>query len=197
MIGLLTGLPFAVSTEEVILDVAGVGYVVRIPLSTYYELEKAGEGPVRLFVHTHVREDALELFGFWTAAEKRMFQRLINVSGVGPRLAQVVLSGMSTGDLARALSGGDLARLTTIPGIGKKTAERLVLELRDKVADLAVSTPSMPPVAEPDRELVAALVNLGYKLPHAERAVADVRRELPEAPFQDLLRASLRRLARL
>lgn len=200
MIGSLQGRVVERSPQQVLVDVAGVGYLVHVPLSTFYELEKAGDGVVRLLIHTHVREDAIELFGFWTAREKQLFQKLIAVSGIGPRLAQVVLSGMSAQDLARALAGGDVARLTTIPGIGKKTAERMVVELRDKVAELAAEAAaesSAAPALPADNELVAALVNLGYKLPQAERAVAQTRQELPDAAFHELLRASLRRLARL
>jgi Holliday junction DNA helicase RuvA len=177
-----------------------------VPLSTYAEIERAirrddaearAEATVRLFVHTHVREDALELYGFWTEREKRLFQKLIAVSGIGPRLAQVILSGMAPGDLAAALAASDLARLTRIPGVGKKTAERLIVELRDKMVELAEPTAGTAAAAPADDELVAALVNLGYKRPQAERAVADTRKDLPQAPFHELLRASLRRLSRV
>jgi Holliday junction DNA helicase RuvA len=184
------------SPERVLLDVHGVGYEVHIPLSTWYEIERAGQGgAVRLFIHTHLREDGIALFGFHSEREKLLFEKLIAVSGIGPRLARVVLSGMAADDLLTALAASDLARLTTIPGIGRKTAERMVLELRDKVRELAAELPAREtPGGE---EVVSALVNLGYKAAQAERAVAEARRSHPDAPFQDLLRASLHRLARL
>lgn len=197
MIGQLTGTLAAVAPERVVVDVGGVGYQVSISLATYYELEKAGaEGRVRLFVHTHVREDQIALFGFWTEREKEIFERLIEVSGIGPRLAQVVLSGMPPEDLASALAAGDVARLTRIPGVGKKTAERMVVELRDKVAALAAEVPAAASGASDD-ELVAALVNLGYKPAAAEKAVGETRKAAPEAAFHELLRLALRRLSRV
>ena len=197
MIGQLTGTLAAVAPERVVVDVGGVGYQVSISLATYYELEKAGaEGRVRLFVHTHVREDQIALFGFWTEREKEIFERLIEVSGIGPRLAQVVLSGMPPEDLASALAAGDVARLTRIPGVGKKTAERMVVELRDKVAALATEVPAAASGASDD-ELVAALVNLGYKPAAAEKAVGETRKAAPEAAFHELLRLALRRLSRV
>ena len=203
MIGSLRGVPAALSPERVLLEVGGVGYAVQIPLSTFFELERAGAGgAVRLFVHTHVREDQITLFGFWTEQELAIFEKLITVSGIGPRLAQVVLSGMPPADLLAALAGGDARRLTAIPGIGRKTAERMVLELRDRVQEMALAFPSPAASAATaasalEDDLLAALVNLGYKESLAQRAVAETRKELPEAPFPDLLRATLKRLARL
>jgi Holliday junction DNA helicase RuvA len=196
VIGYLQGTVLAASPERVLLDVHGVGYEVQIPLSTWYEIERAGQGgAVRLFIHTHLREDGIALFGFHSQREKLLFEKLIAVSGIGPRLARVVLSGMAADDLLAALAAGDLGRLATIPGIGRKTAERMVLELRDKVRELAAELPAREvPAGE---EVVSALVNLGYKPAQAERAVAEARRNHPDAPFQDLLRASLSRLARL
>lgn len=178
--------------EAVLLEVGGVGYDVQIPLSTYYELEKA-TGDVALHVYTHVRDDVLQLFGFWTTHEKQLFERLIAISGIGPKLAQTILSGMPPGDLAAALTAGDLVRLHSIPGVGKKTAERMVLELKDKVGDLAA--PRVP-LGAADGDVVAALVNLGYRQAAASRAVAAAREEAPDAAFSDLLRASLQRLSR-
>lgn len=196
MIGHLQGTVLRASPERVLVDVQGVGYEVHIPLSTYYEIARAGlGGAVGLFIHTHLREDGLALFGFWSEREKLLFEKLIAVSGIGPRLARVVLSGMAADDLLAALAGGDLGRLTTIPGIGRKTAERMVLELREKVRDLAAELPGKEPAA--DGDVVSALVNLGYKPSQAERAVADTRRERPAAAFQELLRASLNRLSRI
>ena len=195
MIGHLQGTVLRSSPERVLVDVQGVGYEVHIPLSTYYEIERAGPGgAIGLFIHTHLREDGIALFGFWSEREKLLFEKLIAVSGIGPRLARVVLSGMAADDLLAALAAGDLGRLTTIPGIGRKTAERMVLELREKVRELAAELPGRE--AGADGDVVSALVNLGYKPAQAERAVADARRDRPTAPFQDLLRASLNRLSR-
>lgn len=200
MIGWLRGALRRITPERILLDVAGVGYSVRVPLSTYYELERLGEGgTAELLVHTHVRDDAIELFGFSTEAEKTLFERLIAVSGIGPRLAQVILSGMAPADALQALAAGDVAKLTRIPGVGKKTAERMVVELRDVAAELARAQPaaaSATPASE-DQDLVQALVNLGYRPGDAERAVEAVRRESPDAPFRELLRLSLRRLSRM
>jgi holliday junction DNA helicase RuvA len=200
VIGPLRGRAGERDPERLVIDVGGVGYEVLVPVSTYVEVERRAEeagGPpeVHLHVHTHLREDAITLFGFWTAREKQLFLRLIAVSGIGPRLARVVLSGMPADDLVAALARGDAARLSTIPGVGKKTAERMVLELREKVGDLAVELPAR--AAEGRDEVVSALANLGYKRPQAERAVGDVRRELPDADFPELLRKSLARLSRV
>jgi len=200
MIGYLQGNLLRATPERLLLDVQGVGYEVHIPLSTYYEIERRATGDkVALFIHTQVREDDISLFGFWTEREKLMFERLIAVSGIGARLARVVLSGMPPDDLLSALAGGDVGRLSTIPGIGKKTAERMVLELKDKMRELAAELPATATTAAAvpaDHDVVSALVNLGYKSALAERAVAEVRREKPEAAFNDLLRASLNRLSR-
>ena len=199
MIGFLRGRLLRLAPEAILLDVGGVGYEVSIPLSTYYELERHGEGAeVALHIHTHVREDALALFGFVAERERRLFERLISVSGVGPRLARVVLSGMVPDDLLAALGRGDVARLSTIPGVGKKTAERLVLELRDKIAELATTpTAATPPPPDTGEDLLGALLNLGYRRQEAERAAADARRDHPEAELGELLRLALKRLARL
>ncbi len=197
MIGYLRGALLAVSPERVLLDVQGVGYEVAVPLSTFYEIEKRGaDSSVGLFIHTHLREDGIALFGFWTEREKRIFERLIGVSGIGPKLARVILSGMPPDDFLAALAGGNLGRLSTIPGIGKKTAERMILELKDKMKELAAELPAADQAPSSDPDVVSALVNLGYKPPQAERAVAEARRERPDAAFHDLLRASLNRLSR-
>lgn len=198
MIGYLQGNLLRTTPERLLLDVQGVGYEVHIPLSTYYEIERRAAGErIALFIHTQVREDDISLFGFWTEREKLLFERLIAVSGIGPRLARVALSGMAPDDLLAAIAGGDVGRLATIPGVGKKTAERMVLELKDKMRELAAELPERSAAAVPaDQDVVSALVNLGYKSTLAERAVAEVRRERPEAAFNDLLRASLNRLSR-
>jgi len=198
MIGYLQGHLIRSSPERLLMDVQGVGYEVHIPLSTYYEIEKRGGSErVALFIHTHMREDGIALFGFWTEREKALFEKLIGVNGIGPRLARVILSGMPPDDLLGAIARGDLGRLATIPGVGKKTAERMVLELREKMRELAAGLPEESAAAAPaDQDVVSALVNLGYKAAQAERAVADVRRERPDAAFHELLRASLNRLSR-
>src|SRR3954469_14807215 len=204
MIGYLQGTLLRADPERLLLDVHGGGYEVNVPLTTWNEIEKRRAEPVRLFIHTHLREDGIALFGFWTEREKALFEKLIGVNGIGPRLARVILSGMAPDDLLGAIARGDLGRLATIPGVGKKTAERMVLELREKVRrrgkkgrELPAGTPGEPAAAAPaDQDVVSALVNLGYKASLAERAVAEVRREKPDAAFNDLLRASLNRLSR-
>jgi Holliday junction DNA helicase RuvA len=184
--------------QNVIVDVAGVGYRLMIPVSTFYRLGDEGS-EVRLRVHTHVREDALQLFGFGSAREQRLFEKLIAVSGVGPRLALAILSGIEPPELVKALMSGDVVRLNRIPGVGKKTAERLVLELKDKVQpeadDPADATP--PPEAEPGPgdDLVLALLHLGYSRPDAERGAERALREGPDDRFEDLLRRALRQLS--
>lgn len=198
MIGFLQGNLLKLTPDRLLLDVAGVGYEVHIPLSTYYELEKGGAGAkTRLFIHTYLRENEIALFGFGTERERQLFEKLIGVSGIGPRLARVILSGMAPDDLLAALAAGDLGRLSSIPGVGKKTAERMVLELRDKVRELAAELPEQPAFAGgADQDVVSALVNLGYRGNLAERAVAEARKDLPEATFQDLLKGALSRLSR-
>lgn len=197
MIGYLRGSLLHTSPERLLIDVQGVGYEVFVPLSTYYEIEKiAGEAPVGLFIYTHVREDAIELFGFHTEREKLLFEMLIGVSGIGPKLGRVILSGIAPDDLIAALATGDEARLTTISGIGKKTSQRMVLELKDRAQKLAADLPTQMRVASED-DLVLALANLGYKPAEAERAATQVRQELPDGDFPELLRASLKKLSRV
>ncbi|MEE8526146.1 MAG: Holliday junction branch migration protein RuvA [Thermoanaerobaculia bacterium] len=195
MIGYLKGTLLDVSPNLVLLDVGGVGYEVKIPLSTYYEVQKVEGGTAAFHVHTHVREDALLLFGFWTARERQLFEKLISVSGIGPKLAQTVLSGIPPDDLVAALGSRDVRALSSVPGIGKKTAERMVVDLADKVGALAVEAPAKPVVAESD--LVLALLNLGYKRSAAERAIVQVTRENPDGSFADQLRAGLKLLSRV
>lgn len=198
MIGYLQGRILSKDPERVVLDVGGVGYEVHVPVSTYYEIERQqakGDGPVALHIHTHVREDTLALFGFWSEREKFLFEKLIGVSGIGPKLARVALSGMSPQELIGALTRKDAKALATIPGVGKKTAERMALELSDKVADLAEGLPEGAPTTGGE-DVVSALVNLGYKSSQAEKAVADARRELPAGDFPEVLRESLKRLSR-
>lgn len=175
MIALLTGKIAHKSPDHIILDVSGVGYRVMIPFSTYYELPE--EGQVSLHIHTTVREDAILLYGFRTRLEKSFFQLLISVSGVGPKLARDILSNIQPLALAQALSLNDIHKLSTIPGIGKKTAERLILELKDKVGKLDVS--ALPqteargiPAEDVIDDVISALMNLGYKEPQVKKALA-------------------------
>ena len=202
MIGFLRGTLQAIDTDRVVLDVGGVGYLVRVSLNTYWELERLGLGKeARLRIHTHVREDTLDLFGFVEESEQLLFERLIGVSGIGPRLAQVVLSGMPPGELLEALARGNVPRLVRIPGVGKKTAERMVLELRDGAAELVAVETGETTAPEPSvgDDVAAALVNLGSRPKDAERAVAAVAEGEGEGDlgFQDLLRRSLRRLSKV
>lgn len=197
MIGYLKGTPISAAPQRVLLDVHGVGYEVHISLSTFAELERHGtRSEVGLFIHTHVREGEIALFGFWTEREQRLFELLIGISGIGPRLARAVLSGLSAEELIQALGSGEAGRLRGIPGVGKKTAERMVLELSDKVRELAGDLPTAGLAPPTDREVASALANLGYKHALAENAVARARREHPEGEFHDLLRASLKLLSR-
>jgi Holliday junction DNA helicase RuvA len=180
--------------QEAVVDVGGVGYRVAIPLSTFYRIGEPGD-EVTLLTHTHVREDTLALFGFLTAAEQALFERLIAVSGVGPKLAVSILSGIEAPDLVAALRSSDVARLTRIPGVGRKTAERLVLELKDKVVGLAAAEPPAPaPASSAKEDLVSALLHLGYSRPEAERGVDRALKE-GEGRFEDLLRRTLRILS--
>jgi len=181
--------------QEVVVDVSGVGYRVTIPLSTFYRLAEPG-ADVTLLTHTHVREDTLALFGFLTAAEQTLFERLIAVSGVGPKLAISILSGIEAPDLVAALKASDVSRLTRIPGVGKKTAERLSLELKDKMQGLEATEEAVPASAPPSAQddLVSALVHLGYSRPEAERGVARALAQ-GEGRFEELLRRSLRFLS--
>lgn len=175
MIALLTGQIAYKSPDHIILDVKGVGYRVHIPFSTYYELPEEG-GSASLHIHTSVREDAILLYGFRTRLEKSFFQLLISVSGIGPKLARDILSNIQPGPLAQALTKAELGKLSTIPGIGKKTAERLVLELKDKAGKLDLS--SLPAtevnyIAPDDvtEDVVSALLNLGYKEPQVRKSL--------------------------
>jgi Holliday junction DNA helicase RuvA len=182
--------------QEAIVDVGGVGYRLTIPLSTFYRIGEPGI-EVTLLTHTHVREDTLALFGFLTAAEQALFEKLIAVTGVGPRLAISILSGIEPPDLVSALRSGDVPRLTRIPGVGKKTAERLVLELKDRLQAFALAEePATAGPAAPSREdVVSALVHLGYSRPEAERGVERALKEDGGGRFEDLLRRTLRILS--
>lgn len=196
MIGSLRGALLSKSPQDVIVDVGGVGYKVMVPVSTFCRLGEEGSS-VTLLIHTHVREDQISLYGFATGAERTLFERLLSVSGVGPKVALGVLSGIEAEDLVRAITSNDLARLTRVPGVGRKTAERLVLELKDKLRDIAVTPePARAPVG-PKADLVSALTNLGYSSADAEKASdRAIQSAEPGAPMGDLLRAALRQLSR-
>ena len=172
MIAHLRGRIVAKHPNQVIVEAGGVGYDVNITIPTFSALPAAGS-EVSLYIHTHVREDALALYGFLRAEEKRLFERLIGVSGIGPKLAVTILSGMAAAEMVGAIKGNEVAKLTKIPGIGKKTAERMVLELRDKLKDFGME-PAAPPTSPVEEDVLSALTNLGYQRPMAERAVATV-----------------------
>ena len=197
MIALLRGRLAEKHPNRVILDVQGVGYDLHIPLSTFYVLGEPGAEMV-LRVYTHVREDTLALFGFATAVEQAIFEQLIGVSGIGPRLALAVLSGMESEDLIRAVRQGDVGRLTGIPGVGKKTAERIGLELKDRLpVSLGVEEDAGtgPMAGDARDDLLSALVNLGYHRSLAERAV-DTALAAGDGVFEQVLKQALRELAR-
>ncbi|HKP45663.1 MAG TPA: Holliday junction branch migration protein RuvA [Pyrinomonadaceae bacterium] len=208
MIAHLSGTLLSKQPNSVILDVGGVGYEVNIPISTFYDLEEAGSS-VQLRVYTHVREDALQLYGFKTIRERELFLRLISVSGIGPRLGITLLSGMSADEMIASIRTNDLARLTLIPGVGRKTAERLVMELRDKVASLSSAaleeefgkkTETGAPVITEDSmrgDVLSALLNLGYQRNAAEKAVTAAIDEGGEISVEVILRRSLRKLAKV
>jgi Holliday junction DNA helicase RuvA len=184
--------------NRVIVDVGGVGYDVAVPLSTFYGLADLG-GDVSLRVHTHVREDAIALFGFATALELDLFERLIGISGIGPKVGLAVLSGIEPGELIGAIERGDLARLTAIPGVGKKTSERIVLELKDRLPKTRVVVEAAgereAPVLRDD--LLSALINLGYHRPLAEKGVdAAMKAAGRDAGFERTLKQALRELAK-
>jgi Holliday junction DNA helicase RuvA len=202
VIAQLRGRIFEKHPNRIVLDVNGVGYDVFVPLSTFYGLGDPG-AEIALRIHTHVREDALTLFGFATLLEQELFERLIGVGGIGPKVALAVLSGIEPQELIRAIERGDLARLTAIPGVGKKTSERIVLELKDRLprAKMAAATAdraaSEPPAVRDD--VVSALVNLGYHRPLAERAADAALAAVgpsPDAGFERMLKQALRELAK-
>jgi Holliday junction DNA helicase RuvA len=206
MIAYLSGKLLAKHATSVILDVNGVGYEVTIPLSTFYEVEEIGSD-VSLKIYTHVREDALQLFGFKTARERELFLQLISVTGIGPKLGITFLSGMNADEIIAAIRTNNLARLTSIPGVGKKTAERLIIELRDKIVQLsspaleeefaAKAGPTTAPAADAIYEdALSALVNLGYQRSVAEKVLKSAIQEGTANTVQTLLRRSLQLLAK-
>jgi holliday junction DNA helicase RuvA len=200
MIASLRGRLAAKEPNRIIVDVGGVGYDVAVPLSTYYTLGDAGSD-VSLRVHTHVREDTLALYGFSTTLELQIFERLIGISGIGPKLALAVLSGIEVADLVRAVQLGDVGRLTAIPGIGRKTAERIGLELKDKlpkglIEEAAAGAGAGDRGGELRQDLLSALLNLGYHRPLAEKAVDAALARTASPAFETVLKQALRELAR-
>ena len=197
MIAHLRGTILDKQPNRIVIDVHGVGYDVFVPLSTFYGLGESGSEIV-LRIHTHVREDALLLYGFATELEQQLFERLISVSGIGPKLALAVLSGIEPPELMRAIERSDLARLTAIPGVGKKTSERIVLELQDRLPRAPVSVAAAgdadAPVLRDD--VLSALMNLGYHRPLAEKAVETAVKSTPDGNFERTLRQALRELAK-
>jgi len=197
MIARLAGTLAEKTPGRIIVDVQGVGYDVQVPLSTFYVLGDPG-ATIALRVHTHVREDIIALYGFATGLEQDLFERLISISGIGPKLALAVLSGMESPYLVRAIKAQDVARLTSIPGVGKKTAERIGLELKDRLPQgLQAAADAAKPAAPEDQlraDLLSALLNLGYQRVAAEKAVEKVLKDAAEPRFDEALRAVLRAL---
>ena len=200
MIAHIQGFLHFKSPEYLVVDVDGIGYQVHVPLSTFYDLPQVGS-TVSLHIHTHVREDALQLYGFQSPEEKILFVRLISISGIGPRLAVNILSGISPAELVESISQNNLARLISIPGVGRKTAERIMVELRDKVSSLLPGHDVTVPVKAAANEAMiedalSALLNLGYKKGVAQRAIENARHRLEgEITIESLLKEALRALA--
>lgn len=196
MIAQISGILAQKIPGEAVVDVGGIGYQIFIPLNVFYRLPEIGAA-VSLQIYTHVREDALQLFGFQDHAEKQLFLLLLGVSGIGPKLAVNILSGIAADELSRALKEGDQVRLVAIPGVGRKLAERMIVELKDKFATLAPAGPESAK-AEGGSQLlldaVSALVNLGYKRPEAEKMVREVLRK-GERSLENVLKETLRRIS--
>jgi Holliday junction DNA helicase RuvA len=196
MIAHLRGTILEKHPNQVILETTGIGYDIQIPVSTYTTLGDTGSS-IALRIHTHVREDALQLFGFATAEEKLLFERLISVSGIGPKLAVTVLSGLATAELIGAIRTGDVQKLVRIPGVGKKTAERIVLELKDKLVGVEAGAKGVAPVAaaptlDPlEQDVLSALLNLGCSRAGAEEAIQKAKKQGTASEFESLFRASL------
>jgi holliday junction DNA helicase RuvA len=197
MIASLTGILKAKSPTEILIDVHGVGYSLHIPLSTYEKLGDVGSS-ISLLTYFHIREDAMQLFGFSSEEERKLFKLLISVSGVGPKIAQGILSGMNVEELKSHLSSGNAAALTTIPGVGKKTADRLIVELRDKVGKTATEfelvSPSSATSNQVRNEALQALISLGYNQQIAEKSIRLVLKELEGTTLsiEDLIKRALR-----
>jgi holliday junction DNA helicase RuvA len=195
MIAHLRGKLLAKHPNQVIVETSGVGYDLTISVPTFSDLPDTGS-EVSLHVHTHVREDAIALYGFFRASEKVLFERLITVSGIGPKLAITILSGMAADEMVRSIRGNDVVRLTRIPGIGKKTAERMVLELRDKLPEPGVpAAPAVASLSTTEEDVLSALVNLGYQRAAAESALTSIAKDGAKS-FDQMFRAVLSRLSK-
>jgi Holliday junction DNA helicase RuvA len=182
--------------NRIVVDAGGVGYDVFVPLSTFYGLGEPG-ADIALRIHTHVREDALALYGFATRLEQELFERLISVSGIGPKVGLAVLSGIEPSELMRAIERSDLSRLTAIPGVGRKTSERIVLELKDRLPKIETPTGAAASGAPALRDdVLSALINLGYHRPLAEKAVDAAVKTMPDGGFERILKQALRELAK-
>jgi holliday junction DNA helicase RuvA len=196
MIAHLRGKLLVKHPNQAIVEAGGVGYDLTISVPTFSDLPAAG-AEVALHVHTHLRQDLIALYGFLLASEKSLFEKLVTVSGIGPKLAITILSGMAADEMVGAIRGNDIARLTRIPGIGRKTAERMVLELRDKLKEAeAVAVPAGPPPSATEQDVLSALVNLGYQRPVAEKALATAAKNGKGASFDGLFREALAVLAK-
>jgi len=195
MIAHLRGKLLAKHPNQAIVETGGVGYDLTISVPTFSDLPALG-AEVALHIHTHVREDVIALYGFLRPSEKLLFEKLITVSGIGPKLAITILSGMAADEMVGAIRGNDVARLTRIPGIGKKTAERMVLELRDKLPEAPASVPAAPAMGPTEEDVLSALVNLGYQRPAAERALAAATKHGRGGTFDALFRDSLAMLSK-
>ncbi len=195
MIAHLRGKLLAKHPNQAVIETAGVGYDVTITIPTFSDLPSPGS-EVALHIHTHVREDQIALYGFLRPAEKQLFEKLITVSGIGPKLAITILSGMPADEMVGAIRNNDIARLTRIPGIGKKTAERMVLELRDKLPPAGAEIPAAPTMTAMEEDVLSALTNLGYQRPAAERALAQAAKNGKEESFEALFRNTLASLSK-
>src|SRR5262245_13342836 len=194
MIGYLKGTLIDKKPNSVVLDVNGVGYLVNIPVSTFYDLPEEGSS-LSLSIYTHVREDILALYGFRTTREKAVFEKLIGVSGIGPKMAVAFLSGMTVEELIPAIQRQDVVKLSTIPGVGRKTAERVALELREQLPALLSETAQLPAEKSMQDDLISALVNLGYHRSQAERTAKSVlEKAKPDTAFETLLKSSLQHI---
>ena len=194
MIAHLRGKLLAKHPNQAIVETAGVGYDVTISIPTFSDLPAVGT-EVALHIHTHVREDVIALYGFLRPSEKLLFEKLITVSGIGPKLAITILSGMPADEMVGAIRGNDVVRLTRIPGIGRKTAERMVLELRDKLPPVGTTAePAAPAMSAVEEDVLSALVNLGYQRAAAEKALSNVAKEGSTKSFDQMFRAALSRL---
>lgn len=191
MIGHLTGKIISSKPTHILLDVNGVGYAIKISINTFERI--SGKEKVSLYIHTNVKEDAITLFGFYSESEKEMFELLISISGVGPKSALSLLSGISTDELKQAIVTNNIERIIAVPGIGRKTAERLILELKNKVRDIKEEGIT-PTQTSAQKEAIAALTTLGYNLTSSEKAVNKILSDLPECSLEELIKRSLKEL---